>query len=212
MPSFLLLAACGAPLARQGHHRAEAGSVPEPVAPARTSAPLRPPSAFAHLTDPTARGQALFTELAAVLASPRCANCHPTDDAPRQGDDSRPHEPPVVRGPADQGAPGLECTTCHPATNPALAAIPGAPGWHLAPRSMGWLGRTPAELCRALVDPAQNGGRTPDALVEHVSHDALVGWAWAPGGGRTPAPGTQAELGALARAWADAGAPCPEDP
>ena len=30
-----------------------------------------------------------------------------------------------------------------------------------------------------------------------MSHDALVGWAWAPGVGRTPAPGTQAELAAL---------------
>jgi hypothetical protein len=44
-----------------------------------------------------------------------------------------------------------------------------------------------------------------------MSEDSLVGWAWAPGAGRTPAPGTQAEFGALMRAWADSGAGCPPD-
>jgi hypothetical protein len=43
----------------------------------------------------------------------------------------------------------------------------------------------------------------------HLGEDSLVGWGWAPGAGRTPAPGTQKEFGALARAWADAGAHCP---
>jgi hypothetical protein len=44
-----------------------------------------------------------------------------------------------------------------------------------------------------------------------MSGDSLVGWAWPPGKGRTPAPGTQAEFGALMRAWADSGAHCPSD-
>jgi hypothetical protein len=30
-----------------------------------------------------------------------------------------------------------------------------------------------------------------------MAHDSLVGWAWMPGGNRVPAPGTQAQLGAL---------------
>ena len=47
------------------------------------------------------------------------------------------------------------------------------------------------------------------ALVQHMAEDALVGWAWAPGAGRTPAPGSQAEFGALVRAWAAAGGYCP---
>jgi len=43
-----------------------------------------------------------------------------------------------------------------------------------------------------------------------MAEDALVGWAWAPGVGRAPAPGSQAEFGALVRAWAGAGrAPVP---
>jgi len=47
------------------------------------------------------------------------------------------------------------------------------------------------------------------ALVKHMAEDSLVGWAWSPGAGRTPAPGTQAEFGTLVRAWADAGGHCP---
>jgi hypothetical protein len=34
------------------------------------------------------------------------------------------------------------------------------------------------------------GGRDMAALVQHMAEDALVGWAWAPGAGRTPAPGS----------------------
>ena len=37
----------------------------------------------------------------------------------------------------------------------------------------------------------------------------LVGWAWAPGFGRAPAPGTQQQAGALVEAWIKTGAACP---
>src|ERR1700722_4771572 len=37
----------------------------------------------------------------------------------------------------------------------------------------------------------------------------LVGWAWAPGFGRFPAPGTQKQAGALVEAWVNTGAACP---
>jgi hypothetical protein len=43
----------------------------------------------------------------------------------------------------------------------------------------------------------------------HLTNDTLVGWAWAPGFGREPAPGTQKELGALIEAWLNTGAVCP---
>jgi hypothetical protein len=36
-----------------------------------------------------------------------------------------------------------------------------------------------------------------------------VQWAWAPGYPRRPAPGTQAQAGALAEAWVKTGAACP---
>jgi len=49
-------------------------------------------------------------------------------------------------------------------------------------------------------------GLAESALLRHLSDDSLVGWAWSPGAGRMPAPGSQAEFGALMRAWAGAGA------
>ena len=42
-----------------------------------------------------------------------------------------------------------------------------------------------------------------------MAKDELVGWAWKPGVGREPAPGTQPAFGALVKAWADSGAACP---
>jgi hypothetical protein len=53
------------------------------------------------------------------------------------------------------------------------------------------------------------GGRNMADLLHHLSEDTLVGWAWSPGSGRTPAPGTQAVFGEIMRAWAEAGAYCP---
>jgi hypothetical protein len=42
-----------------------------------------------------------------------------------------------------------------------------------------------------------------------VSTDHLVGWAWHPGEGRRPAPGTQDVFGDLIGAWIATGAECP---
>jgi hypothetical protein len=42
-----------------------------------------------------------------------------------------------------------------------------------------------------------------------MTTDSLVAWGWAPGDGRAPAPGTQAQFGALIKAWIDDGAACP---
>jgi hypothetical protein len=42
--------------------------------------------------------------------------------------------------------------------------------------------------------------------VHHIGTDTLVGWAWAPGFGRRPAPGTQKQAGALVEAWVQTGA------
>ena len=56
-------------------------------------------ASFASIGATSARSAALFTELGKVLTHPRCVNCHPAGDDPRQGDDSRLHQPPVERGP-----------------------------------------------------------------------------------------------------------------
>ena len=74
---------------------------------------------------------------------------------------------------------------------------------------MAWQNRSLGEICLQLKDSARNGGKTLSEIVEHMAHDSLVGWGWKPGGGREPAPGTQASFGALIKGWADSGAACP---
>jgi hypothetical protein len=170
---------------------------------------LRPPSAFAGIADERRRSAALFVEAGKVLQHPRCVNCHPSGDRPLQGADGRPHQPWVRRGPGGHGVAGLRCAACHQAANYEAVGMPGHPNWHLAPASMGWQGRSLAAICAQIKDPARNGGHNLAQIVEHMAHDSLVGWAWSPGVGREPAPGTQGGLGALIRAWADTGAVCP---
>jgi hypothetical protein len=172
---------------------------------------LRAPSQFASIADPAQRSQAMFVEISRVLTHARCVNCHPPDDTPRQGEAQALHVPPVLRGPADRGIPALGCDSCHQDRNAELARVPGAPDWHLAPRSMVWLGKSPSEICAQLKDSARNGGRTLAQIQHHIAHDQLVGWGWQPGADRVPAPGTQAQLGALVQAWIDTGAACPQE-
>jgi hypothetical protein len=43
--------------------------------------------AGAATIDPKARSRTLFLEMARVIESPRCLNCHPSDRHPAQGDD-----------------------------------------------------------------------------------------------------------------------------
>jgi hypothetical protein len=165
---------------------------------------------FSSIRDTAARSAAIFTELGKVLTHPRCVNCHPAGDRPRQGDARRLHQPPVERGADGFGLPAMRCPICHQAANFEPARVPGNPIWHLAPREMAWEGKTLGEICAQIKDPARNGGRSLATLVEHIGEDHLVGWAWAPGAGRKPAPGTQKEAGALVEAWVNTGAACPK--
>ena len=169
---------------------------------------LRAPAAFAGIADPAARSAALFAEAGKVLQHPRCLNCHPDGDRPLQGTGYL-HQPPVQRGADGHGVATMRCATCHQKANFEPGRVPGHPEWHLAPLSMAWQQKSLAEICAQLKDPARNGGKTLPQIVEHAAHDSLVGWAWKPGGGRAPAPGTQASFGALMKAWADSGAACP---
>jgi hypothetical protein len=194
----LLVAACSATKA-------------PPALPAVGTDALRSPADFATLRREGDRSRALFLEASRVFLHPRCSNCHPDGEVPLQGMEAVPHEPPVTRGPADHGVPGLECASCHQDHNVEGARVPGAPHWHLAPREMAWVGKTPGEICAQLQDPERNGGKTLEQIVEHSAHDELVGWGWDPGDGRQPAPGTQVQLGELVAAWVETGALCPEE-
>jgi hypothetical protein len=168
---------------------------------------LRPPSAFASISDPGERSRAMFAEVAKVLTHPRCLNCHPAGDRPTQANDIHPHKPFVLRD-----AP---CVTCHTDRNFTLherasyQSIPGHPRWMTAPIEMAWQGKSTGEICRQLKDRDRNGGRDLALLHEHLAHDDLVAWGWQPGAGREPAPGSQALLGELVQAWIDTGAQCP---
>jgi hypothetical protein len=169
---------------------------------------LRPPDSFANIADIQARSIALFEEAGKVLQHPRCMNCHPAGERPRQTDLRRPHQPLVVRGNDGHGAPAMACATCHGANNFDPSRVPGNPHWALAPASMAWEGKTVGEICVQLKDPRRNGGRDIAAILKHVTSDTLVLWAWQPGPGRTPAPGSNSEFGNLLKAWAETGAHC----
>lgn len=175
---------------------------------------LKAPADFASIEDQDARSVALFEEMFKVLSHPRCVNCHPPDNSPRQAMDSHMHNPPVERGgETGFGAVGMRCSTCHGTENvPFLTgdgSIPGHDPWHLAPIEMAWLGKSSTEICEQLKDPARNGDRTLAEIQEHNAEDGLVGWGWHPGEGREPAPGSQEVFGELTKAWIETGALCP---
>jgi hypothetical protein len=181
------------------------------VAGADAARALVPPERFVAIGDASARSAALFTEAGKVLTHPRCVNCHPAGDRPLQGEHGRLHQPPVERGADGAGLPAMRCSACHQHANFEPGRMPGHPHWHLAPRDMGWQDKTLAQICAQLKDPARNGGRSLQQVHEHIATDSLVGWAWAPGFGREPAPGTQKELGVLIAAWIRDGAACPRE-
>lgn len=171
---------------------------------------LKPVSAFAGIADKNERAVAMFNEAGKVIQHPRCVNCHPAGDRPAQGDDGHPHQPLVVRGPDGLGAFAMRCTTCHQQANFDPGGVPGNPKWHLAPIEMAWVGKSLTEICAQIKDTERNGGMNMEQLVRHMGEDELVGWAWNPGKGRTPAPGTQKAFGELIKGWADSGGACPK--
>ena len=176
----------------------------------RLASTLKPATSFASIADPRARSIALFREAGKVLTHPRCVNCHSGGNKPLQGDRMRPHRPLVVGGgPRGAGAPGLPCVSCHGKANYDPARVPSAPHWALAPPIIGWRGKTLGAICRQVRDPKRNGGRDMAAIISHMTKDGLIKWAWNPGRGRTPAPGSHARFVRLIEAWAATGAHCP---
>ncbi|HEX7904115.1 MAG TPA: hypothetical protein VF487_09570 [Chitinophagaceae bacterium] len=153
-----------------------------------------------------------FNEVYKVLMHPRCMNCHPSGDAPLQGDDSHIHVQNVTRGPDGKGLYAMKCSNCHQSENVAgLNMPPGNPNWHLPPANMKMIfqGRTPAQLARQLKDPKQTG-KSMTQLLEHVEHDKLVLGGWNPGDGRTLPPMSHEEFAKNFREWIEKGAAIPQ--
>ena len=122
-----------------------------------------------------------FDKMMDVLTHQRCMNCHPTDNIPKQGDDRHPHYFGIARGDEDHGFEATNCNTCHQSENNLYSGVPGAPHWALAPASTGWEGLTRVEIAERLLDRTSNGNRSHEELVEHMTMDELVLWAWNPG-------------------------------
>jgi mono/diheme cytochrome c family protein len=155
---------------------------------------------------------AAFQQVYRVLTSPRCQNCHPSGDAPLQGEDSHVHLQNVKRGADGHGVTAMRCDTCHQSTNlPGAHMPPGNPKWSLPSpeHKMVFVGRSAAELCKQIKDPKQNGGRTLDQIFHHIADDDLVGWGWNPGEGRALPPLSRPDTVAQLKTWIDGGAACP---
>jgi len=158
-----------------------------------------------------AAAAAAFEAFVPVLRHPRCMNCHSTGNFPRQGEDSHQHTMQVRRGPGGEGVNAVQCSTCHQDHNLLGAHMPpGAPDWHLPPPEtpMIWEGLTDSQLCELFKDPRQNGHRSVQQIVKHMS-TPLVLWGWNPGEGRSAVPMRLSEFQARVRDWAAKGAACP---
>ncbi|MGE0736551.1 MAG: hypothetical protein AB7G15_15820 [Alphaproteobacteria bacterium] len=164
--------------------------------------------AVAETPPPNSPAVAAFEKIAAVLQHPRCENCH-QKEAPLQTDAGRVHIPRVTRGTDNLGVGAMRCANCHRDENNAASNVPGAPQWQMAPRSMSWTELSVPEICRALKDKSLNGNRDLAAIVDHVTNDKLLRWAWSPGGKRAVPPIGHQEFVDLIRVWVAGGGECP---
>lgn len=122
-----------------------------------------------------------FEVMMEVITHKRCMNCHPAGDRPHQGEDSHLHYFDVQRGAEGKGLNALKCATCHQSENNLFSGVPGAPNWHLAPRSMAWEGLSRTEIAEAILDPTKNGNRSIEEIEHHLTEDPLVLWVFEPG-------------------------------
>jgi hypothetical protein len=125
----------------------------------------------------------------------------------------------IQAGDSRMGVEYTACQTCHttnaedwdnanatPHTAPRVTA-----SWQLAPVEADWFGRSSVEICEQLRDPERNGDRDMMELAEHLDHDVILHWAWAPGGTREPAPYSLQEHVNDILTWGIAGMPCPQN-
>lgn len=167
-------------------------------------------------------GLAAWSRVYTVVSHPRCSNCHVgKDNIPRWSGlgygPNRVHGMNIHADESRIGGEALLCSTCHVTSN-APNVLPHAPPhvglpWHLAPVEFEWFGKSSPEICAQVREPARNGGRSAKGLSEHLAgdpnHGGFIQWAWNPGGGREPAPGTLQGAVNDVLAWGAAGMPCP---
>ncbi|HEY3277654.1 MAG TPA: hypothetical protein VGJ94_13630 [Syntrophorhabdaceae bacterium] len=167
---------------------------------------------YAETMPDSAASAKAFLAAYPVFMNPRCVNCHPLGDAPLQGNEGRPHDMLVKRGPSGMGKNPMQCGSCHQTKNlPGLHMPPGAPGWELPPEDtpMVFEKKTAHDLCVQMRDPAKNGNRNPMEIVEHLN-TPIVLWGWSPGEGRDPVPMAHTTFVKYMTEWASKGASCPD--
>ena len=154
-----------------------------------------------------------FMTVYPVFMHPRCVNCHPAGDVPLMEDAGKPHAQGVKRGKEGKGMYASKCVNCHTDSNqPGFNMPPGVPDWHMPPaaKEMEFQGKSARELAALLIDTAANGGKSREALLQHVSSDPLVLWGWNPGEGRTTPPLPHADFARQFSVWIDNGAYLPD--
>ncbi len=157
-----------------------------------------------------------FDKMMAVLTHKRCVNCHPSGDRPRQGEDSHIHNFDVQRGEDNHGVAALRCESCHGHENNDFSGVPGAPEWSLAPIAMAWEGLSRVKIAKSMLNRANNGNRSLDEIVKHLTEHELVLWAWEPGvdaegNPREKPPVGKEEYIKAVKEWAAGGAVIPEE-
>jgi len=155
-----------------------------------------------------------FDKMMSALTHKRCVNCHPSGNAPRQGEDAHYHNFGIQRGEGGLGLEGYKCNTCHQDENNDYSGVPGAPHWALAPASMQWEGLTRVEIAHSMLDRSKNGNRSLEEIVDHLTHHELVMWAWEPGvdaegNPRETPPISKEDYIKAVKDWAAAGAIIP---
>ena len=157
-----------------------------------------------------------FNKMMDVLTHPRCMNCHPNDNVPKQGIESHPHYFGMEGGENDHGFEATKCTTCHQSENNNYSGVPGAPHWGLAPQKMAWKGLTRKEIAAVILDKNKNGGKDLKGVEKHLTEDKLVLWAWNPGidaagNKREKPPISEEEFKKVVKEWIADGAIIPEN-
>jgi len=153
-----------------------------------------------------------FNTMMDVLTHQRCMNCHPSDNVPKQGEDSHPHRFEITRV---NSMNATNCNTCHQASNNDYSGVPGAPEWSLAPEKMYWEGLSRIEIAQSMMNLENNGNRSPEDVMHHLTEHELVLWAWEPGvdaeGNPREKPPVQVEeyIDAV-KTWIELGAIIPE--
>ncbi|MEQ9301236.1 MAG: hypothetical protein RIF33_21850 [Cyclobacteriaceae bacterium] len=131
-----------------------------------------------EVTSTEEESEIAFNKMMDVLTHQRCMNCHPSDNVPKQGEDSHPHRFDITRV---NSMNATNCNTCHQASNNDYSGVPGAPEWSLAPEKMYWEGLSRIEIAQSMMNPENNGSRTPEDVMHHLTEHELVLWAWEPG-------------------------------